>query len=192
MGAPEAPPGIGDCGSEKENLNVFNRALATEREPAKMRNGTSEHVSSNPPRIGPTCNSLRAHLKKSGDKHTTLVTEGPGSSNGSPEGSGRPSALKKADPLESISIISMKSSRNIQQEPKSSKKREESEKSEKASDQKKQEKTDKEEKPVKKQKHEKRAKHEKREGRAKLVRPQDGLKAVASAISSQCIHKMLR
>ena len=68
------------------------------------------------PRIGPSCHSLRAHLKKSGEKKTTLATEGAGSPSGSPVASGRPSALKKADPLESISIISMKSSRNKQQQ----------------------------------------------------------------------------
>ena len=54
--------------------------------------------------------------KKSGEKKTTLATEGAGSPSGSPVASGRPSALKKADPLESISIISMKSSRNKQQQ----------------------------------------------------------------------------
>ena len=57
------------------------------------------------------------------------------------------------------------------------------------------EKPEKQAKPEKNDKRDKQSygeKHEKREGRAKLVRPQEGLKSGASAVSSQCIRKMLR
>ena len=103
--------------SEKENLNNSNTkpcsipkesvtsGVASRRE--RRLGASADAGSPGPQRIGPICYSLKQHKKKSGEKQTVIFNESAGSASG-----GTPGALKIVDSLASISIISMKSSRN--------------------------------------------------------------------------------